>query len=148
MEDQKHLPFKKVEKMLFHYNKIRHEIINIKIDIEELKDDVAISSAALTVTESGKNDGKKTLSTVEMEVLKRERKILELEKEVRSKERLLRKIDNAVSYLSPQDQSFLRARYFEGVNIEGLMRIYHLDRTTVYKKKNSIIRIISSFFKM
>jgi predicted RNase H-like nuclease (RuvC/YqgF family) len=139
--------YKKIEKILYNYNKTKCEIINLQIDIAELKDEVILPSTHFSTVESGKCDSKGTSSQIENEVLKREKKIAILEREIRSKERTIQKVDNALSLLNLEDRVFVQLRYFDKTPINILMRRYNIEKPTIYAKRNTILKAISTFFR-
>lgn len=135
-----------IERILHAYRNIQAEIKNLKLDIEELKDDVGISSINFDAVDSGRCDSKGMNSNVENEVLKRERKIVELERQIRSKERLILKVDNALAQLEEEERRFIELRYFSKISMNDLAAKECVDRSTMYKRKDIIIDKMSNLF--
>ncbi|WML35362.1 siderophore-interacting protein [Clostridium sp. OS1-26] len=103
--------YKKTDGVLFNYKTIKAEISNIELDIEELKEQIDGVSGITYEERTGSTN--KFNSTVENEILKKEKEINRLLKEKRSKERLINKIDNAINALEEDEKEIIKLRCFE-----------------------------------
>ena len=133
--------YRKIEGLLFSYPKIQIEIKNLRIDIEEIKDVIAIHGASDAPRASTPTYAFN--SSVENEVIQREEKLPEkisrIEGMIRSKERQLQKIDNALLGLSKEDKEFIELRYWKDISLVELCDRYNMDKYGLYKMKNRII---------
>lgn len=103
--------YKKTDGVLFNYKTIKAEIGNLELEIEELKAECdgvkGMTYEERTAPTNAFN------SSVENEILKKEKEINKLLREKRSKERLISKIDNAVETLDEDEQEIIKLRCFE-----------------------------------
>lgn len=110
MNEDKDL-YKKTDGVLFNYKSIKAEIFNLELDIEELEDErEGIKGISYDEKSSPTH---KFNSSVENEVIKKEKEINRLLREKRSKERLIRKIDNALDSLETEEKEIIKLRCFE-----------------------------------
>lgn len=140
---KKNINYKRIEGILHSYCTLKCEISKLEIDIEEMKDDVSIASTNFDAVDSGRCDSRGNNSKVESEVIKRERAIANLEREIRCKERMIRKVDNALSILNPEDKVFVQLRYFDKIPMNNLAERYNVEARTMYHRKDSIVKQIS-----
>ncbi|MBV7275442.1 DUF722 domain-containing protein [Clostridiaceae bacterium UIB06] len=103
--------YKKTDGLLLNYKIIKAEINNLELEIEEIKSEYDGVKAAVYEERTGKTNAFN--SSVENEILKKEKIINELLKEKRSKERLISKIDNALTILEEEEIKIIKLRYFE-----------------------------------
>ena len=134
--------YRKIEGLLFSYPKIQIEIKNLRIDIEEIKDVIAIHGAS-----DAPRAGTPTYafnSSVENEVIQREEKLPDrinrIENMIRSKERQLQKIDNVLLTLEKGDQEFIELRYWKKIGIKDLCSRYNMEKSSVYKQRDRIVK--------
>lgn len=140
---EKNINYKKIEGILFSYNRTKCEIANLKIDIEELKDDISLGGKSDNPI-PGRVSARTNTSKVEIEAEKREKKIAAMEREIRSKERFLRKIDNALEILNKNDKEFVKLRYLDNISMVNLSDSYGVEPITLYKRKDVIIQSLIS----
>ncbi|MEG0153457.1 MAG: hypothetical protein RR744_09870 [Cellulosilyticaceae bacterium] len=132
--------YKRVEGVLHSYKSIQASIKNLHLQIEDIKDDVSISSSNFDAVDSGKCDSKGNSSKVETEALQRQHRIALIQREIRSKERLVQRVDNALETLTDDDKHLVRLRYFDKVDMNALAIRYNLSNRGMYHKKTIIIR--------
>ena len=135
--------YRRIEGMLYIYPKVKAEIENIKIDIEELNDVLGIKGA-------NNNQIKPSTATysfnsnVENEVIDREESIpektLHLQRTIRSKERFVRKVDVALGTLNDDNRKLIELKYFKGISANDLANRYGIEPITFYKRKAMIIK--------
>lgn len=102
--------FAKVEGKLYNYMKMKAEIVSIQLDIEEIEDNY---SGCKGITSGEKTSITNSISNpIEAEVIKREREKEEKIRELRSKERAIKKIDNALTTLDKEEVDLINKRYF------------------------------------
>lgn len=103
--------YKKTDGVLFNYKTIKAEINNLDIEIEELQ---AECDGVKAITYEEKSSPTNAFSSsVENEILKKEKEISKLLREKKSKERLIRKIDNALETLEENEREVVRLRCIE-----------------------------------
>ena len=145
MNEDKDL-YKKTDGVLFNYKSIKAEIFNLELDIEELKEE-RDGMKGISYEEKS-SPTHKFNSSVENEVIKREREINRLLKEKRSKERLITKIDNALDTLESEEKEIIRLRCFERKpwNIVGM--VINKDADYCGKMKRITVNKISDLIWM
>jgi DNA-directed RNA polymerase specialized sigma subunit len=130
--------FRKMEEILFKIPEIKAEIKNIEIEIEELKDLENISAEAVTYsirTGETYKISKPTEDSV-MKISNVDSMIENLSYQKRKKERLLKKIENAIESLSPVERSIIKMRYFENekwYNIAAKVMLYERQCSRINK---------------
>ena len=131
--------FKKVEDMLKEYNNIKCKILNLKIDLDIIKNEVTGIKAIDYSKEyvSNSNVG----SIVESQVIHREKEkeILKIETEINRLEGKIRKIDNSISTLNELEQDIVREIYFKNNKAYMAARKLNVSESTVFKMKKSIL---------
>lgn len=137
--------YRKVEGMLYSYNKVKAKIENIKLEIEELNDFVGIKGAGDGVR--GSTPTYTITSSVENEVIAREEslplKIQKLERELRSKERFVRSIDNALNTLEEADLMIIQYKYFRKYSIDKIAELLDISDSTVQRnKKDAVLELM------
>lgn len=140
--------YKIVEGMLYNYKNTQGEIRNIALEIKEISKDFngirAISYEEKTGSTNAFN------SSVENEIISREKRLEYLNNLKESKEIQLEKIDNAIeAALSEKEKLIVKLRYFERLSNKDVARKLDLteQRVSEIKSKipNKLINLI--FFK-
>lgn len=134
--------YRKIEGMLYSYPKVKAEIENIKIDIEELNDVIGIKGAS-------DNQIKPSTPTyafnsnVENEVINRDEKLqentLNLQRLLRSKERFIKKIDNSLATLKDDEMKLVEFKYFKRYKLDYIAGVLDLSINTVVRRRKDII---------
>lgn len=110
MDEEQDL-YRKTDGVLFNYKTIKAEIENLEIEIEEIRSEFdgvkAIGYEEKTAPTNAFN------SSVENEIIKKEKLISKLLRDKCSKERLVRKIDNALETLEADEKEVIRLRCIE-----------------------------------
>lgn len=103
--------YKKTEWVLYNYNKLKKEIKNLIIDIEEVTYSYKECSAVAYSDASGAAN--KISRPVEQEVIEKDNLINNLNKELRSKQNLIKKVDNYIldESLDSVKKAILEYRY-------------------------------------
>lgn len=133
--------YKKTDGVLFNYKTIKAEINNIEIEIEELKDEFTGVSAIGYDERSGPTNAFN--SSVENEVLKKEKEINRLLKEKRNKERLISKIDNAIETLEYEEKEIIKLRCFERRSWNTVGSLTNRDGDHCSKIKREAVKKLS-----
>lgn len=103
--------FRKTDGVLFNYKTIKAEINNLELEIEELQEECDGVKGITYEERTGATNAFN--SSVENEILKKEKEITKLLKEKASKERLIKKIDNALDILSEDEKEIIKLRCFD-----------------------------------
>ena len=130
-----------VEGILYNLPKLKVEIDNLKLDLEEAQEVVGI-----TGTSGNERAGSATYafsSVVENEVIERERdnerRIQGILKDIQKKEREFKRIENVLSLLSESDFLLIELRYFKGYSINRVCELLDITATTFNKRRKVII---------
>ena len=130
-----------VEGILYNYPKLKVEIDNLKIDLEEAQEIVGIRGAS--GNEKAGSSTNAFSSVVENEVLEREknleRKINRLTGLIQSKERQLRKVENILSTLTEYEMQLIEMRYFKRYSIGRICGVLELSEDGFNKRRKNII---------
>lgn len=125
--------FSKAEGKLYNYNKIKVEIECLDIDIDYLKKDIQGCKAIIYENERTGNTNN-TSNPIEAEVLKKEKEIQQKTKERNHKEKIVKKIDKAMTILDEQEMNVLKYRYFS--NRRKAPKWEYIANMTGYSEKN------------
>ena len=130
-----------VEGILYNYPKLKVEIDNLKIDLEEAQEIVGIRGAS--GNEKAGSSTNAFSSVVENEVLEREknleRKINRLTGLIQSKERQLKKVENVLSTLTEQELILIEMKYFKRYSINRICELLDITTATFIKRRKKII---------
>ncbi|MDU5110303.1 MAG: sigma factor-like helix-turn-helix DNA-binding protein [Clostridium sp.] len=137
--------YRKTEAILYNYNKVKAQIKNIELDIENIKNDFngpgAIGYEERTQSTNSFN------SSVENEVVARENEINQLLRYQKQKEIELLKVDNAIGSLTEREKLIIEMRYFKKYN--NKMIAAKLDLTEEYIcniKRNAVNQVLDLLF--
>lgn len=137
---------KKVEEMLYSYPKAKAEIENIKLDLEEMQDIIGIKGT--TNDPKGSTPTYAFNSSVENEVINRDEKLPEriegLNRVLRSKERFIQKIDNALESLDENEKTLVQLKYFKKYTIERVAELMNVSTSTIIRnRKDAMAELMS-----
>lgn len=139
----------KVEGMLYSVPKLKIEIDNLKIDLEELMEYEGIRGAS-----DNEKAGSPTYainSSVENEVMNRVEKLADKEqaiiRKINSKERELKRIENALSILTEGERLLIEFWYFKRYTVNRICDLLEIsDRSFSRRRKNIIIKRLIPIF--
>lgn len=139
--------YRKIEALLYNYPKLKVEIQNLKIDIEEMQDVIGIrgqsdNPAPGSITYAFTSSVE---SEAESRIEKLPDKIAALERVIRSKERQLKKLDNLLSILTEEEYKLVELRYFKQYKLNRVSEILDVSLDTVVRKRRETIRKLISF---
>lgn len=140
--------FKKTEYTLYNYKSLDTKTKNIKIDIDNLKNDITIKAVGYDERVSPTNLFN---SSVENEVVRREEHVQEkidmLEAKLKYYQDLKIKIDGALQQLTEQEFRLVQLRYFskEKKTWLELSTEIGFDKDYCIKIKNRVINKLSEF---
>ena len=133
--------FRKVERILYDLPKLRVEVQNLRLDLEDAKEVVGIRG-----TSGNEKAGSSTnafSSVVENEVLQREKdlrgKIATITHELQRKERELQRIENALKLLTEKEMLIVEFRYFKDYSINRVCDLLDITPTTFNKRRKRIV---------
>lgn len=133
--------YKKTDGVLFNYKTIKAEINNIEIEIEELQEEFnGVGAVGYSERSSPTNAFN---SSVENEILKKEKEINRLLKEKRNKERLISKIDNAIETLEYEEKEIIKLRCFERRSWNTVGSLTNRDGDHCSKIKREAVKKLS-----
>ncbi|HBF3900452.1 transcriptional regulator [Clostridioides difficile] len=110
MNNIKDESFKKAESKLYNYNRLKAEINYLNLEIKK-KESSYLGCKAMGYSEKT-SQTYDISSSVENEIMRKEKEIENIRKEVESKEILIEKIDNAMSILNEEEIALIQYRYF------------------------------------
>lgn len=131
----------KIEEMLYSYPRAKAEIENIKLDLEEIQDIIGIRGS--TDSPKGSTPTYAFNSSVENEVINRDEKLPEriegLNRVLRSKERFIQKVDNALETLNENGKTLIQLKYFKKYTIERVAEFMNVSTSTVIRSRKDVI---------
>lgn len=133
--------YRKTDGILYNYRSIKAEIKNLELDIEELKADYEGCGA---INYSEKSSPTYAFnSSVENEVVLKEKRIKRLTREKESKERLIQKVDNALETLEEKESQIIKLRYFQHKGWGYIGSVLNLEENYCRNFKRDIIKHLS-----
>ena len=130
-----------VEGILYNLPKLKVEIDNLKLDLEEAQEVVGITGAS-----GNEKAGSATYafsSIVENEVVQRERNMEQrtqaILKEIQKRERQLKKVENVLSTLTEQEMLLIEMKYFKRYSINRICELLDITTATFIKRRKKII---------
>ena len=139
-----------VEGILYNYPKLKVEIDNLRLDLEEAKEIVGLRGAS--DNEKAGSPTHAFSSVVENEVLDREqnleKRIKAIESNILRKERQLKKIENVLGTLTEQELLLIEMKYFKRYTINRICDLLDITTDTFIKRRKKIIvhSLIPLFF--
>lgn len=134
---------RRVEAMLYNYNKTKIDIKNMKLDLEVLENDYR-GIGSMTYEERTQPTNAFS-SSVENEIVKRDEKIIRLRNKIRLKEIEIQKIDNMLEFLKEKERDFVRLKYFEKNTHNEISEKIDISFDYINEYRLKTINKISSF---
>lgn len=125
--------FARAEGKLFNYNRTKVEIKCLDIDIEYIQKDI-VGCKGISYDSERTGPTNNISKTVEDEILRKEKEIKKLEREKNSKEKIIKKIDEALTLLEETEMNIVKYRYFS--NRRTAPRWEYIANMTGYSEKN------------
>lgn len=135
------MSYKKAEWLLYNYKKIKAEIKNIEIEIQDIKN-TYIGASAIDTSKDNISNTNKISSVIENEVLDKERRIERLESIKLKKENQIKKVDNALEILTEEDRKLIELRYFERLPNYKVAMIFDMTEEGCSARKRRIVENI------
>lgn len=123
--------FSKAEGKLFNYNKIKVEIKCLEIDIEFLNKDI-LGCKAINYSNEKTGSTNSISNPIENEIKNKEKEITKLERDKNTKEKIVKKIDEALTLLEESEMNIVRYRYFSNKKPNW----YYIATMMGYSEKN------------
>lgn len=134
--------YRAVEGILYNLPKLRVEIDNLKLDLEEANEIMGIRGAS--GNEKAGSSTNAFGSVVENEVLEREKNLVKridaLTSSIQSKERQLKKIENILSTLTEYEMRLIEMRYFRRYSVGRICEILEITEDGFNKRKKKLIK--------
>lgn len=135
------MSYKKAEWLLYNYKKLKAEIKNIEIEIEDIKN-TYVGVNAIDISKDNLSKTYKTTSIIENEILDKERRIERLESIKLKKENQVKKVDNALEILTEEDRKLIELRYFERLPNYKVAMIFDMTEEGCSARKRRIVESI------
>lgn len=142
--------YKKVEGILYGVPKLKAEIENLKIDLEEIQDIQGITGQS--GNEKAGSQTYKITSSVEDEVINRDENLADrikaIEMTIQRKERQIKRVENVLATLTEQEKLLIEMKYFKRYSVNRICEILDITTPTFNLRRRNIIvkRLIPLFF--
>lgn len=143
--DENNRKYKVVEGILYSIPRNRVKIQNLKLEVERVANSYQGCSAI--VIEERVGNTYKITSSVENEVLAKEEKISALNRQIRSLEIEVAKIDNALSILTETEYDIVDKQYFKHYrNKDVAQHLLYTEQYYAYLKRQILDKLIEYIF--
>ncbi|MGL4736090.1 MAG: hypothetical protein ACRCW2_01430 [Cellulosilyticaceae bacterium] len=133
--------YSKVEGILYGFPKLKVEIDNLKLDLEEVNEIVGIRGAS--PNEKAGSTTYAFSSAVENEVIERDEKLEEklqaITRAIVGKERQAKKIENILATLTEEESMLIEMKYFKRYTVSRICEILDISSDTFTKRRKKII---------
>lgn len=131
----------KVEGILYNLPRLRIEIENLKLDLEEVDEIIGITGQSGNIAAGSPTNAFN--SNIENEVIDRDENLEDRKRKIKAsiskKERRLKKIENNLSLLDEREMLLVELRYFKQYSTGRILDILDLTRDGFNKRKCKII---------
>lgn len=141
--------YSKVEGILYGVPKLKVEIDNLRLDLEEVNEVIGIRGAS--PNEKAGSSTYAFSSAVEDEVIQRDEKlgekVIALTSAISRKEREVKKIENVLATLTEEEYMLIEMKYFKRHTVNRICEILDISGDTFTKRRRKIIvkRLIPLF---
>lgn len=142
--------YSKVEGILYGVPKLKVEIDNLRLDLEEVNEVVGIRGAS--PNEKAGSATHAFSSAVENEVVVRDEKLGEriqaITKAIVRKERQLKRIENILDTLTEEEAMLIEMKYFRRYSVNRICELMDISADTFTKRRKKIIvkRLMPLFY--
>lgn len=136
--------YKKTEYFLYNYKMMKAEIKNIDLEIEQME---YIGCSAISYEEKSAPTNKFN-SSVENEIVSREKRIASLEHLKKEKIMIINKIDNALETLDQRDLEIIKLRYFNNINNRSISMKLDLTEEWICTLKTNAVNKLSGLINI
>lgn len=134
--------YSKVEGILYEVPRLKAEIANLQIDLEEMQEVIGIRGAS--PNEKAGSTTYAFSSAVEDEVIIREERLEEkvqaLAEAIRRRERQVKKVTNALEVLSEKELLLVEMRYFKHYSVNRICEVLDITTPTFNRRKNGALK--------
>ena len=141
--------YSKVEGILYGVPKLKVEIDNLRLDLEEVNEVIGIRG--VSPNEKAGSSTYAFSSAVEDEVIQRDEKlgekVIALTSAISRKEREVKKIENVLATLTEEEYMLIDMKYFKRHTVNRICEILDISGDTFTKRRRKIIvkRLIPLF---
>lgn len=145
MTKNKEVTCKDVENMLYNYNTLRAQVVDIELDIQSLKNEY------MGLTGAGWNDIKPTsptyavASTVEAEIVNKDSRIEKLNKVKTNKEIEVKRVENMLTILREDERELVELKYFKKIRAKMIAYKMNLCEEAIRKNNALILSSLANF---
>ena len=138
--------YKEVERLLRRYPELKVDLNMLRINLEEAQEVIGITGGS--DNEKAGSATNAFNSIVENEVLIRQKKIEQLQREIKQKEREVAKIESVLGLLTEREMIIIEYRYFKDYSINRVCELLEITPTTFCNRRRDIIvkKLIPRFF--
>lgn len=134
---------KEIEELLYSYPVLKMSVANLKLDLEEAVEELQEDIKSKDKTNSSKcNDA----SNKEVANIVAQERINGIEERIRSKERVIKKIDNALTVLSEKDRKVIEMFYFKNISRQDISEHIGVSTSNIGLRKKNILSILVKVF--
>lgn len=131
----------KVEEILYGIPKLKAEIENLKIDLEEIQEVRRIT--VLSGNEKAGSQTYKIVSSVEDEVINRDENLADrikaIELNIQRKERQIKRVENVLATLTEQEKLLIEMKYFKRYSVNRICEILDITTPTFNLRRRNIM---------
>jgi RNA polymerase sigma factor (sigma-70 family) len=132
--------YKKTEELLYSYKTLVAEIKNLQIEISEIE---YIGCGAMSYEERIQSTNSFS-SSVENEVINRQKQIDKIKDLLFMKQNIISKIDNALESLDERSRDIIKLKYFEKYNNSRIASRMELTDTSICCIKKEVVEKLSN----
>lgn len=129
--------YRKLEGILYNYKNIIAEIKNIDIEIIDLQQEYT-GCGAINYKEKSSPTNKFN-STVENEIVSKEKQMTYLQNMRDGKQRLINQINNAIEALAENERKLIELRYFDKLHFKEIALRLNINDTYCMQLKSKVI---------
>lgn len=132
------MTYRRAERLLHNYNKIKAEIKNIDLEIDDIKNNY-MGITAIDISREYTSETYSISDTVVKEVLKKEEMIDYLEHIKKIKINQVKKVDNALASLKEEERNFIKLRCINNVPNWKVALTYSITEEGSSMRKRRIV---------
>ncbi|MEG2196593.1 MAG: hypothetical protein RRY26_03985 [Cellulosilyticaceae bacterium] len=142
--------YSKVEGILYNFPKLKVEIDNLRLDLEDVNEVVGIRGAS--GNEKAGSSTHAFSSAVEDEVIARDEKLEEkvqaITGAIARQERQLRRVENVLGTLTEEEYMLIEMKYFKRYTVGRICELLDITADTFIKRRKKIIvkRLMPFFY--
>lgn len=133
--------YSKVEGILYNFPKLKVEIDNLRLDLEDVNEIVGIRGAS--GNEKAGSSTHAFSSAVEDEVIARDEKLEEkvqaITGAIARQERQLRRVENVLGTLTEEEYMLIEMKYFKRYTVGRICELLDITTDTFIKRRKKII---------